>query len=1011
MAKQVSAASLDIRHLLADLVANHQTCPDCSAGRPGLGQELRQGFQDGLEQAVADLTLAVQNVQQANQHLIDYQAADGHCHYQQGYNQAVQNYYQGYRAGWSALAREPGHLDRPGYEMGYQAGRRREHGTPDWQAFQTDYQATDQNQTEQAAAVCSADDQKSDLDTWEFAISDIREFDSDDPYSSRFHMDAPEDRSIGIGWMFPEQDCAIAAAGLMLTRLWNQGVRWRSDQVDIDVSLKKYGGGMGGACPADARKQAKTHYDQCLLNCSAVGRTDPDGILPDDDPDGTEPDGQATDQQTEQDDLLSRLYDFATSDGCERLGNLLYDRTGQYQQWNVPDVRASAGRSGDRHIRACWWCRSEWQAWNDTALERAEQNRAEQQALLDRHQAIQQTDQQATDQPAGQVLFVLTEQPDGWMLSGTTAGQVLLNQMVAGDYPGWSELLTSPQELRHLDEMIDETLSVLDVPVPDDDVDALVRVVRLEPDHQATNLAIQQATSDQPDQQTEQAVLDDDVEYDAGYRLGLTQQARPAVCSDRFRAGYIDGRMVADDVSDPDYPEQVRPDIQTLMDRCLRSALRLDDVSLNLDGRQADLVSADTGSDACPVATEQTIQSSRPDIQAWTLAGGGIHNGLTIRAGLDWNAGAVKSALLDELDGHDAACSATGGHSVSARRTGRSWSVYVRCLDERQTRQATTTGLLSVQHSAPDPDDGLEPDQAGLTTEYDMPAEPGRCHICGYPGHKPDHPHHPDYQEPEPDDGLDGQSRAGWNDLDSACFRSGHQQSSSVPDGHNQAKSGLTAKKAGTETGLYGISEPDPELDTADFRPVPGSSGLTLKETSAVLDGQQAQAIEQSRPGSATADLNTGQEPVRPTGQADSSGRPADTGTGQQVPALPAAAARPALLDGQDTDVSECAVPEPGLNRHQQDTGQADGRPEAGGLETSRFANLAKKTSTETGLYGHRNDDPGLDSLEIQCYLNHSGPCFQHFSTRQSRTRTLDRAEALLWTGTLDTAGLDDDVF
>ena len=40
------------------------------------------------------------------------------------------NWLAGYRKGWSAGAREPGHLDRAGYETGYQEGRRQLYGNP-----------------------------------------------------------------------------------------------------------------------------------------------------------------------------------------------------------------------------------------------------------------------------------------------------------------------------------------------------------------------------------------------------------------------------------------------------------------------------------------------------------------------------------------------------------------------------------------------------------------------------------------------------------------------------------------------------------------------------------------------------------------------------------------------------------------------------------------------------------------------------------------------------------------
>ena len=80
---------------------------------------------------------------------------------------------------------------------------------------------------------------------------------------------------------------------------------------------------------------------------------------------------------------------------------------------------------------------------------------------------------------------------------------------------------------------------------------------------------------------------DDDREYQAGYELGLTQCARPAECSDQFRAGYIDGRRVADEIDDPDYPVRERATTADLVDAAVRSALRLDDVSVALDNDQA----------------------------------------------------------------------------------------------------------------------------------------------------------------------------------------------------------------------------------------------------------------------------------------------------------------------------------------------------------------------------------------------------------------------------------------
>ena len=87
----------------------------------------------------------------------------------------------------------------------------------------------------------------------------------------------------------------------------------------------------------------------------------------------------------------------------------------------------------------------------------------------------------------------------------------------------------------------------------------------------------------------------------------------------------------------------------------------------------------------------------------WRLTGGGIHNGLTIQASRTWKAHQIKASLKDQADIQDVECSAVS-HSVSLRKTGRSWSVYVRCLNIWKARLTTTTGLLSIQPEPSGPD-------------------------------------------------------------------------------------------------------------------------------------------------------------------------------------------------------------------------------------------------------------------------------------------------------------------
>ena len=220
--------------------------------------------------------------------------------------------------------------------------------------------------------------------------------------------------------------------------------------------------------------------------------------------------------------------------------------------------------------------------------------------------SIQQDKEQEQEGQDKDLLFLIEEQADGQvLLKGTVQGQVLLEQMIAGDYPSWAGLLEKPMSARTADEMIDETLFALEVSLPDDDVDRVVKVVRfLDSNQSALPVADNQ---DSPDE----GLDDDDVEYQAGYQLGLTQEARPADCSDRFRAGYIDGRSVADEMSDPDFPEPDRPDISVLIDKAVRSALKVDDVSLAL---------ADVGQDECPLHSDQDDEAlmlylERPDLE------------------------------------------------------------------------------------------------------------------------------------------------------------------------------------------------------------------------------------------------------------------------------------------------------------------------------------------------------------------------------------------------------------
>ena len=131
---------------------------------------------------------------------------------------------------------------------------------------------------------------------------------------------------------------------------------------------------------------------------------------------------------------------------------------------------------------------------------------------------------------------------------------------------------------------------------------------------------------------------DDDREYQAGYELGLTQCARPAECSDQFRTGYIDGRRVADEIDDPDYPVRERATHADLVDAAVRSALRLDDVSVALDNDRADTqahTEGDTGAlehpaDGCGCARPlpdqgdtEGDQSADDTTTGWSVRNGG----------------------------------------------------------------------------------------------------------------------------------------------------------------------------------------------------------------------------------------------------------------------------------------------------------------------------------------------------------------------------------------------------
>ena len=108
-----------------------------------------------------------------------------------------------------------------------------------------------------------------------FGISDSREFDSDDPRSARFFMDEPDDRSLAVGFGYPSEECARAAAGRWLSAAWSAGrCRFRPDEITVEIAPDRDGGGWGTDWPPELRKIGREHNQAtCPYGCATEGRT------------------------------------------------------------------------------------------------------------------------------------------------------------------------------------------------------------------------------------------------------------------------------------------------------------------------------------------------------------------------------------------------------------------------------------------------------------------------------------------------------------------------------------------------------------------------------------------------------------------------------------------------------------------------------------------------------------------------------------------------------------------
>ena len=343
-------------------------------------------------------------------------------------------------------------------------------------------------------------------ETFGYTITDDREFNSDNPDSPRHWTNEPSDRMLAIADGYATAECATAAAGAWLSDAWNAGRKFRSAETTIEIDSTA---GMSAiADTGAARKSGRTHSAECG-HCGDQSPTDtpPQADTDEmaqsaDDTQGTadtDTEGGAPSDQSDSDRRLDHHLRRAQADGDQ-------------VPYSVGYTDAAAGRD-----------------WNGDRFG----NRA---GDYDRGYSVGLDDHPpADDTPA-----VVTE----WSAPTSAADDGRCGNCGHGYQAG--------HRREHGGRVVCRN-------TPDDDIRTAAEGVVLLRRPPATD------TDDTADDDgycadcggcpecVDAPVVDPklmtmttgNTRRDTNW--GLTQCARPAECSDQFRAGYIDGRRVADE--------------------------------------------------------------------------------------------------------------------------------------------------------------------------------------------------------------------------------------------------------------------------------------------------------------------------------------------------------------------------------------------------------------------------------------------------------------------------------